>query len=91
MTIDKGIIIRNIYYMLTYVFQDLRQNNYEDIAGENFDNILDLFAEIMFKGVSFQLKRGLHKDYIALSDPLPTIKRRLTSITQSALRYRERC
>lgn len=74
MTIDKGIIIRNIYYMLTYVFQDLRQNNYEDIAGENFDNILDLFAEIMFKGVSFQLKRGLHKDYIALSDPLPTIK-----------------
>lgn len=74
MTIDKGIIIRNIYYMLTYAFQDLRQNNYDDIAVENFDNILDLFAEILFKGVSYQLKRGLHKDYIPQSDALPTLK-----------------
>ena len=28
MTIDKGIFIRNIYYMLTYAFQELKQNNY---------------------------------------------------------------
>ena len=34
MTIDKGIFIRNIYYMLTYAFQELKQNNYEEIAGE---------------------------------------------------------
>lgn len=74
MTVDKGIIIRNIYYMLTYAFQDLRQNNYDDIAGEDFDNILDLFAEILFKGVSYQLKRGLHKDYIPTSEVLPTVK-----------------
>lgn len=74
MTIDKGIIIRNIYYMLTYAFQDLRQNNYDDIAGEDFENILDLFAEILFRGISFQLKKGLHKDYIAQSDNLPTIR-----------------
>ena len=74
MTINKGILIRNIYYMLTYAFQDLRQNNYDDIAGEKFDNILDLFAEILFRGVSYQLKRGLHKDYIQESDDLPTIK-----------------
>ena len=39
MTIDKGIFIRNIYYMLTYAFQELKQNNYEEIAGEEFDEI----------------------------------------------------
>lgn len=78
MTIDKGILIRNIYYMLTYAFQDLRQNNYDDIAGEKFDNILDLFAEILFRGVSFQLKRGLHKDYIQQSDNIPTIKGKIS-------------
>lgn len=78
MTIDKGIFIRNIYYMLTYAFQDLRQNNYDDIAGEEFDNILDLFAEILFRGVSFQLKRGLHKDYIQQSNNLPTIKGKIS-------------
>ena len=78
MTIDKGILIRNIYYMLTYAFQDLRQNNYEDICGEKFDNILDLFAEILYRGVSFQLKRGLHKDYIQHADNLPTIKGKIS-------------
>lgn len=46
MTIDKGIFIRNIYYMLTYAFQELKQNNYEEIAGEEFEEIHDLFAEI---------------------------------------------
>lgn len=33
MTIDKGIFIRNIFYMLSYAFQELRRNNYADIAG----------------------------------------------------------
>ena len=57
MTIDKGIFIRNIYYMLTYAFQELKQNNYEEIAGEEFDEIHDLFAEILLRGISFQLKQ----------------------------------
>jgi 5-methylcytosine-specific restriction enzyme subunit McrC len=55
MTDDKGILIQNIYYMLAYAFQELKQNNYEDIAGEDFDNIHDLFAEILAKGISYQL------------------------------------
>ena len=45
MTIDKNIPIKNIYYMLTYAFKELKHNNYEHIVGENFDNIYDLFAE----------------------------------------------
>ncbi len=53
MTIDKGIFIRNIYYMLTYAFQELKQNNYEEIAGEEFEEIHDLFAEILLRGISF--------------------------------------
>ena len=60
MTEDKGILIRNIYYMLTYAFQELRQNNYEDIAKEDFERIQDLFAEILYRGVSVQLKQGLY-------------------------------
>lgn len=42
MTIDKGIFIRNIYYMLTYAFQELKQNNYEEIAGEEFGDTCKL-------------------------------------------------
>ena len=58
MTEDKGILIRNIYYMLAYAFQELRQNNYAEITGEKFDDIYDLFAEIIARGISYQLKTG---------------------------------
>ena len=29
--------------------------------GKKFDNIYDLFAEILSKGVAYLLKQGLHK------------------------------
>lgn len=77
MTQDKNIFIHNIYYMLTYAFQELRQNNYEDIEGENFDDIQQLFAKILIKGVSCQLKQGIYKEYVLKEDSLPTIKGKL--------------
>lgn len=39
MTKDKGIFIKNIYYMLAYAFRILRQKNYDEIAAEEFDDI----------------------------------------------------
>lgn len=77
MTIDKSIQIRNIYYMLAYAFQQLKQNNYEDIAGEKFDEIHDLFAEILARGISYQLKQGLHKEYIEVQESLTTLRGKL--------------
>lgn len=74
MTEDKGILIRNIYYMLSYAFQELRQNNYVEIEGETFDNIFDLFAEIMAIGISSQIKQGLYREYVAKNESLQTIK-----------------
>ena len=77
MTKDKNIFILNIYYMLTYAFRELKQNNYEEIAGENFDNIQQLFAEILIKGISCQLKQGIFKQYIIRKDSLPTLRGKL--------------
>ena len=37
MTKDKSIYIRNIYYMLAYAFQVLRQSNFEEISSEKFN------------------------------------------------------
>lgn len=78
MTIDKEIPIKNIYYMLTYAFKELRHNNYEHIEGEAFEEIYDLFAEILFKGVSYLLKQGLHKEYILCQETLPSLKGKLS-------------
>lgn len=74
MTEDKGILIRNIYYMLAYAFQELRQNNYAEIEGEKFEDIYDLFAEILARGISFQLKQGLYREYMARNESMQTVR-----------------
>ena len=74
MTEDKGILIRNIYYMLAYAFQELRQNNYAEITGEKFDDIYDLFAEIITRGISYQLKQGLYREYVARGESMQTVR-----------------
>ena len=77
MTTDKGILIRNIYYMLAYAFQELRQNNYADIAGEDFEEIHDLLAEILIRGTAFQLKQGLHREYVPRREHATTLRGKL--------------
>lgn len=77
MTEDKSILIKNIFYMLSYAFQELMKNNYEEIAGEDFEEIYDLFAEILTRGVSSQLKQGLHRTYVPHEDELATLRGKL--------------
>ena len=88
MTTDKGILIRNIYYMLAYAFQELKQNNYAEIDGEDFDEIYDLFAEILIRGISFQLKQGLHREYIYRKESLNTIRGKIDINETISLRTR---
>lgn len=77
MTNDKGILIKNIYYMLTYAYQALRQTNYREIAGEKFSNIHDLFAAILSKGVAQQLKQGLNREYVLKTESLSVMRGKL--------------
>jgi 5-methylcytosine-specific restriction enzyme subunit McrC len=59
----SAIKIKNIYHMLSYVFQSLRETGMERIAAESFDNVHNLFAAIIARGGAAQLKRGLPRDY----------------------------
>lgn len=74
---DKGILIRNIYYMLAYAFTDLKRKHYENIAQEEFDHIYDMFAEILYKGMSMQIKQGLYRAYIDKRENLHTLRGKL--------------
>ncbi len=58
------IKVQNIYYMLAYAFQVLNQDSYEKVATEEFENIADLLAAILGKGISNQIRRGLGREYI---------------------------
>lgn len=77
MTNDKGIFIKNIYYMLSYAFQVLKQSNYESVASEEFEEVQDLFAAILAKGVAQQLKQGLYREYAAKHEDLSVMRGKL--------------
>ena len=74
MTKDKSILIKNIYYMLSYAFTILNQGGYEDIATEEFDNIHNLFASILAKGIGRQLKQGLYREYINRREAIAVVR-----------------
>ena len=88
MTEDKDILIRNIYYMLAYAFQELRQNNYAEITGEKFDDIYDLFAEILARGISYQLKQGLYREYVSRNESMQTVRGKIDINGTIALKTR---
>lgn len=64
------IKVQNLYYMLSYAYQTLRDTGFDNVAQENFENIHDLFAAILIHGVGKQLKRGLHRDYVPRTEEL---------------------
>lgn len=68
------IRIQNVYYMLSYAFQILKEQGYRKIAAENFENTAELFAEILIRGVSSLLKRGLGKDYREQSETTSSLR-----------------
>ncbi len=71
------IPIRNIYYMLSYAFRVLNEQGYKSVETEQFDNVAELCAAILTKGVSSQLKRGLGRDYIEKTEALSALRGRV--------------
>lgn len=68
------IRIKNIYYMLSYAFQVLNEQGYKQIKTEEFENVAELCAAILIKGVTSQIKRGLGKEYILQTESLSTVR-----------------
>lgn len=64
MKAENSVLIKNIYYMLAYAYKALRRDGFEKVAAESFDNIHDLFAAILIKGIEHQIKQGLTKEYV---------------------------
>lgn len=77
MTKNKNILIKNIYYMLAYAFQQVER--FEDILSgtEAFDNIQNLFATILSNELSYQIKKGLYKEYVNKTEDIYKIRGRI--------------
>lgn len=68
------IPIKNVYYMLSYAFQLLTEQGYKNLKTEEFANAGDLCAAILIRGISYQLKRGLGREYISETDTMSAIR-----------------
>ena len=73
----NSILIKNIFIMLSYAFQVLQEENYKKVAAEEFQNMEDLLAAILAKGVAQQVKRGLYREYREQEDSLPVLRGKL--------------
>ena len=58
------IPIKNVYHMLSYAFQTLQNQGYRSLATEDFENVADLCAAILCKGVADQIRQGLGRAYV---------------------------
>lgn len=76
------IKIQNIYYMLTYAFQILKEQGYANCATEEFENTADLLSAILVKGVTVQIKRGLNRTYVEKTESLSCLRGKI-NVTES--------
>ena len=89
------ILIKNIYYMLSYAYQVLNEEGMKNMDLESFDNVQKLCAEILIKGIHIQIKRGLKRDYVLKSEQMSAVKGKIdvteTLKTMSVLRRKQVC
>lgn len=71
------IPVRNVYYMLSYAFQALRQEEYRRLSTEDFSHVHDLLAAVLSLGLARQLKQGLHREYVRREEELQTLRGRV--------------
>lgn len=68
--------------MLSYAYKVPDNMRYNKVQTEDFDNVFDLLSRILVLGVSEQIKRGLIKDYVEVSENTSSIKGKI-NITES--------
>lgn len=56
--------------MLSYAFQVLQNQGYRSLATEDFENVADLCAAILCKGVADQIRQGLGQAYVRRTESM---------------------
>ena len=72
--------------MLSYAFTELNKKGYKHLGSEEFENIYELFSEILIIALNKLIKRGIEKSYLNKEDQLSTIRGKI-NITQSITPY----
>ena len=68
------IKVQNIYYMLAYAYQALSISGINAYSTEKFEYVDDLFAAILAKGISMQIKKGIQREYTLIQEEVSSPK-----------------
>lgn len=66
--------VKNVYWMLAYAFDMLKDKGTQSLKTEDFDNIYNMLAAILVKSLNYQIKKGLNKEYIQKTELMGGIK-----------------
>ena len=83
------ILIQNIFHMLCYAFKVLRQRNYQDVGTEDFAHVQDMFAAILSRGISQQVKQGLYRSYTSIEEQTKTLRGKINLYQTKMLQERK--
>lgn len=72
--------------MLSYAFTELNKKSYKHLGTEEFENIYELFSEILIIALNKLIKRGIEKSYINKEEKLSTIRGKI-NISESITPY----
>ena len=75
------IPVRNIYYLLCYAWDHVREGETVDVGSEQFGGLVDLFAKVLNEGVSRLVSRGLDRDYLVVHEDVRGLKGKLDFAT----------
>lgn len=73
----NGIPIQNLYYLFCYAWSYFPVGSAVDVGLTDSPRILDLFAQILVRGMHRLLRRGLDRGYTEFEDELQTVRGRI--------------
>ena len=88
---DGNILIKNIYYMLAYAYDTLTPSICEDVRLERFDSMHDMFAHVLARRLSTQLKQGLYKTYRSQIREMSAVRGKLYMPGTMQCRMQRKC
>ena len=83
-----NIPIENIYFLLCYAWDRLKEKDIVSVTGEDVNDLLNLFAKVLVNSTTYLFKRGLDRYYIEREEVLTGIKGKFditTTVKQNLL------
>lgn len=80
------ISIQNLYYLLCYAWNHLKQGEIVDVSNVPSTELVDLFAVVLCQGVEHLARRGLEQGYIGREDDLAGVRGRI-DVLRSGRRF----